>query len=86
MTRTQVYLTPQQHRALKKEAEREGVSMTEVLRRILDQHLLGRRTAGRSPKKDLILSFVGLGESGRTDVAANHDRALDEALRAGPPR
>ncbi|HEX5136911.1 MAG TPA: CopG family transcriptional regulator [Planctomycetota bacterium] len=86
MTRTQVYLTPQQHRALKREAEREGVSMTEVLRRILDQHLLGRRTAGRAPKKDLILSFVCLGESGRTDVSANHDRALDEALRAGPPR
>lgn len=86
MTRTQVYLTSQQHRALKREAAREGVSMTEMLRRILDHHLLGRRTPGRAPKKDLILSFVALGESGRTDVSASHDRALDEALRAGPPR
>ncbi len=85
MTRTQVYLTPKQHRALKREAARERVSMTEILRRIVDLHLLGRRGAGR-PAKDLILSFVALGESGRGDVSANHDRALDEALRAGPPR
>lgn len=85
MTRTQVYLTPKQHRALKKEAVHEGVSMTEVLRRIVDLHLLGRRR-GRRPAKELILSFVGLGESGKADVSANHDKALDEALRAGSAR
>jgi hypothetical protein len=85
MTRTQVYLTPKQHRALKREAARQRVSMTEVLRRILDEHLLGHRGGG-PPAKELILSFVALGESGREDVSANHDRALDEALRAGSPR
>ena len=86
MTRTQVYLTARQHRALKKEAAREGVSMTELLRRILDQHLLGRAAARRPVRKELVLSFVGLGESGRTDTSRNHDRALDEALRAGMSR
>ena len=85
MMRTQVYLTLKQHRALKGEAARERISMTEMLRRIIDQHLFGRR-ASKRPKKELILSFIGLGESGRTDVSRNHDRALDEALRAGPPR
>lgn len=82
--RTQVYLTAKQHRALKREAAREGLAMTEMLRRILDQHLFGRRPA--PPAKELVLSFVALGESGRGDVSGNHDRALDEALRAGTPR
>lgn len=85
MTRTQVYLTSKQHRDLKKAASREGVSMTEFLRRIVDVHLYGAREK-RRPAKDLILSFVALGESGRKDVSANHDRTLDEALRAGSPR
>jgi len=85
MRRTQVYLTPKQHRALKREAARAGVSMTEMLRRILDLHLLGRRGAGR-PAKELVLSFVALGESGSAHVSASHDHALDEALRAGSPR
>ncbi len=85
MRRTQVYLTPKQHRALKREAAREGVSMTEIVRRILDLRLLARRGAGR-PAKELVLSFVALGESGRADVSASHDRALVVALRAGTPR
>ena len=85
MTRTQIYLTPKQHRALKKEAAREGISMTEFLRRLVDVRLFGRN-AGGPPEKELVLAFVALGESGRSDVSANHDRALDEALRAGTPR
>ena len=85
MRRTQVYLTPKQHRALKREAAREGVSMTEMLRRIVDLHLLGRRGTG-CPVKELVLSFVALGESGREDASASHDRALGEALRAGLTR
>lgn len=85
MTRTQVYLTPKQHRALKKEAAREGVSMTELLRRLVDAHLLGGRDK-RRPAKERILAFVALGESGRKDVSANHDRMLDEALRGGSSR
>lgn len=85
MTRTQMYLTPKQHRALKSEAARAGVSMTELLRRIVDAHLLHGR-GGRRPAKERILSFVALGGSGRSDVSENHDRALDEALRAGPSR
>ncbi len=85
MTRTQVYLTPKQHRALKKAAAREGVSMTELLRRMVDKHLLGR-WGTRRPPKELVLSLVALGESGSRDVSENHDRALDEALLAGTSR
>jgi Ribbon-helix-helix protein, copG family len=85
MVRTQVYLTKRQHRALKKAAREEGLSMTEMLRRILDTHL-EERSGLRSFKKEGVMSFIGLGSSGRRDIAANHDRALDEAARGGALR
>lgn len=85
MIRTQVYLSEPQHRALKEEARREGISMTEHLRRILSAHFEGHRGIANFSKED-VLSFVGLGASGRTDGSEHHDRALDEALRDGPVR
>jgi hypothetical protein len=85
MIRTQVYLTPKQHRGLKRQAAREGISMTELLRRVLDAHLEAP-SSRVLPSKESILSFVGLGESDRDDVSEIHDQALSEALRAGPPR
>lgn len=85
MIRTQVYITPSQHRSLKKEAAREGVSMTEVLRRIIDLHLKGRRGLAAFPKES-VMAFVGLGKSGRRDTSEHHDQALDEAYRGGALR
>ena len=85
MVRTQMYLTPTQHRALKREAAREGVSMTEMLRRIVNAFLKGRRGVTGFPK-EAVMSFIGLGSSGRSDTAERHDTALDEAFRAGSLR
>lgn len=80
MVRTQVYLTPSQHKALKKEAAREGVSMTEMLRRLIDAHLQRRRGVATF-RKEAVMSFIGLGSSGRSDTAERHDEVLDEAFR-----
>lgn len=55
--------------------------MTEVLRRLVDRHLLGRR-GPFDFDKEAVLAFVGLGESGESRVSAEHDAVLDEALRA----
>lgn len=59
--------------------------MTEALRRILEGHFEGNRGVEAFPK-EVVLSFVGLGSSGRADTAEHHDDALDEALRRGPLR
>ena len=82
MVRTQVYLTADQHAALQRSAERNGVSMTEELRRLIDRHLLAK---GADPARDreAYFSFVGIGESGATDVAERHDDYLAQAYR-GP--
>jgi hypothetical protein len=85
MVRTQVYLTPAQHRALRTAARRANLSMTEVLRRILAERLEGKRGL-RSFSKEAVLSFVGLGASGSADVAEHHDDALDQAFRDGSLR
>lgn len=79
MIRTQIYLNERQHRALRLAAKREGVSMTELLRRMVDRQLLGRiRAADHS--KDAVMSFIGLGASNQTDVSERHDEALAEAF------
>ena len=39
MERVQMYLTKQEKITLKEEAEKTGLSMAEILRRILDKHI-----------------------------------------------
>jgi hypothetical protein len=42
MVRTQVYFSEEQHRALRQAARREGISMTALLRRMVERELLGK--------------------------------------------
>ncbi len=54
--------------------------MTELLRRMIDRDLLSK--PGKPEfTKEAVISFIGLGESGRTDTSERHDDALDEAFR-----
>ena len=77
--RTQVYLDPAEHKALKQKATEEGVSMSELLRRIVRKQLgLGKP---RGSPADRLMRLVGIGESGLCDVAERHDEYLATALR-----
>jgi len=80
MIRTQIYLTEAQHQAHQQTAKREGVSMTALLRRMVDRELLGRFKS-RDYAKDAVMALADLGRSGRTDISENHDEALAEAFR-----
>jgi hypothetical protein len=80
VTRTQVYFTAEQHAALHRAAARDGVSMTEVLRRLVDRHLLAKGADRR--EGEAFFSFVGIGESGLSDVAERHDDYLSEPIDA----
>jgi len=79
MVRTQVYLTAEQHAALRRAAERSGVSMSEELRRLIDRQLL---VEGAPPERQCGSAFasVGIGESGVSDVAERHDEYLARAF------
>jgi Ribbon-helix-helix protein, copG family len=80
MVRTQVYLSEEQHRALRQTARREGISMTALLRRMVERELLGRLQS-QDYAKDAIMALADLGRSGRSDISENHDEALAEAFR-----
>ena len=74
LVRTQVQLKPEQHRRLKEEAFRRGMSMSALLRDILEQRY------GQRPRKKIDLekawAFVGAGRSGASDVSVHHDDYL----------
>jgi hypothetical protein len=80
MVRTQVYFSEEQHRALRQAARREGISMTALLRRMVERELLGRFQS-QDYAKDAIMALADLGRSGRSDISENHDEALAEAFR-----
>jgi len=74
LKRTQVYLEPEQHRLLKREAEAKGISLAELLRRLAREYL--RKETSRED----FFRIVGLGKSGSSDAAEEHDRYISEAI------
>jgi Ribbon-helix-helix domain len=70
MHRTQISLEPEHYGFLTTEARRLGVSMAEVVRRILEDRMRDARQ--RDPFADL----VGAGEGDGRFSGADHDRVL----------
>lgn len=79
MVRTQVYFSEEQHRELRQAARREGISMTALLRRMVERELLGKLTS-QDYAKEAVMALADLGRSGRSDISENHDEALAEAF------
>ena len=78
LPRTMVYLESEQIDELRRISARERTSVTELIRRAV-RDFLGAKPAGPvSP--DVYRRIVGLGDSGRSDVAENHDKYLAGAL------
>ncbi|SHE83668.1 hypothetical protein SAMN02745218_00900 [Desulfofundulus australicus DSM 11792] len=80
MHRTQIYLRPEQHRALLDEAAKKGISLAELIRQIVSEHL--ERQERKAPK-EAFLRIIGMGASGRKDVSEQHDYCLAEVLDRG---
>jgi hypothetical protein len=79
-TRTMVYLDPRELQALRAEAKATGISLAELVRRLVRRHLHARETSDPIPKS-AYLKIVALGSSGRKDIARRHDVYIAEALR-----
>ena len=78
-SRTMVYLEPGDHRQLVQEARKQGISLAELVRRLVRRYLHG--LSAPAVDKEVFNSIVALGSSGRQDIAADHDRYLGSALR-----
>lgn len=74
MKRTQVYLDDGEYEALREASFKTRASISAVIRRLVDQHLLNRR-----PKRSAahgLLAMDGLIRETKPDVATRHDDYL----------
>lgn len=78
--RTMIYLEKRELHALREEARSQRISLAELLRRVVRQHL-DRRQAPPAPDASAYLKIVALGASGQKDIAERHDHYLGDALR-----
>ncbi len=80
--RTQIYLEPSQHAALLKEARRLGLSLAGMIRKLVEEHVLGKGkdVPSAQDRRKAALSLIGLGRSGLVDVSENTDEYLGRAI------
>ncbi len=75
MIRTQVSLTEEQMRRLRREARRRHMSLAAVVRDAVDQ-VVPDEDDSRSARIDALLGVAGSVASGTGDVAREHDEVL----------
>ncbi|MHB1457395.1 MAG: CopG family transcriptional regulator [Armatimonadota bacterium] len=80
MVRTQIQLTSEQSRKLKRIAERKGISVAEVIRRSIDIAMISEEIPDRDEMKKRARSVFGKYSDIVTDVSENHDSYLSEAF------
>jgi hypothetical protein len=81
MIRTQIQLTAEQYRALKEEAHRRQISLSEAVRGAVGLWLSQREREHRVRRS---LASMGKFRSGKSDVSERHDSYLAEAYRQAP--
>jgi predicted DNA-binding ribbon-helix-helix protein len=82
MVRTQIQLTEEQARALKEIAERENVSVAEIIRRSVDTALNSSAGCTQAERWRRAVAAAGRFHSDKTDVSINHDEYLAEAYES----
>lgn len=75
--RTQITLPTEEHRAARRRAAEQGISLAEYVRRLVHEDL----SEGSKPKADMSVIF-GLGDSGGSDIASHKDEYIAEAIAA----
>ena len=80
MIRTQIQLSEKQAKALKDLAARRNVSVAELIRQAVDEHLRAAGSIDPDERKRRALAAAGRFHSGLTDLSTAHDRYLAEAF------
>lgn len=78
MIRTQISLTEDQMRRLRREAKRRGVPIAEVVRDAVDR-VVPHDPGSRQAKLERALAALGRFRSGTGDVADRHDEIAGES-------
>lgn len=81
MVRTQIQLTQQQHKQIRKLAALTGKSMSQLIREAVEQMITSRVRRNRRADVDRAIRAVGRFSSGLPDVSKRHDRHLAEIFK-----
>ena len=76
MVRTQIQLTKDQYREVKRLAREEGVSLAAIIRRFIDG-ALGKQAGARDVLYERAAGLLGAFRAAERDLSAEHDRHLD---------
>lgn len=81
MVRSQIQFTEEQHRLLKRWARQRDISISEAVRRCVDERLAAERVAPTRAMmvREALAAPTYKDREGKTDVAVNHDKYLVEA-------
>jgi hypothetical protein len=79
VVRTQIQLTEEQAKGLRRLAQKEGVSVAEIIRRSVNGALREANVPSEDELWDRALKVVGIGRSGLHDISERHDDYLAEA-------
>jgi len=80
MVRTQIQLTEEQARALKKMAASRHLSSAELIRRAVDIMIKSGPGADPEDRRKRALDIAGKFSSGKSDVSKKHDKYLADAF------
>ncbi len=78
MIRTQIQLTDEQARAIKKIATAKGVSVAEIIRRSVEGIIRSNTRTDSEERHKRALEIVGKFRSGKRDISKKHDAYLAE--------
>ncbi len=84
MVRTQIQLTEEQARKVKRIAAARGVSMAEVIRDAVDGAIRSETRPVPEDRRKRALDIVGKFRSGKRNISKRHDAYLTEAFPKGP--
>jgi len=74
MHRSQILLEEKQYRFLSDEAGRRGISISALLRKLIDDHIRAHRNPPLD--QDALWDMVGIARGGVEDVSQEHDQYL----------
>ena len=80
MVRTQIQLTEEQVKALKKMALSRHLSIAEIIRQAVDTVIRTNTVVDIEERRKRAIDIVGRFSSGKRDISRKHDRYLVEAF------
>jgi len=80
MVRTQIQLTEEQAKALKKMAAARHLSSAELIRRAVDIMIKSAAAADPEERRKRAIDIAGRFSSGKSDVSRKHDKYLADAF------